>query len=301
MKPVVSVSMITYNHEKWVGEAIESVLSQQCSVPFELVIGDDCSTDRTCSIIRAFGRERPDVIRVLPSERNIGAGANCRRTLEACRGEFIAWLDGDDCWCCNLKLEMQLELLRSDTSLSMCYGLAAITNLDGTETIIGQAPAGHGDGRAMGLRELCESNRFASCTVMYRASAVRQLPPWFGRRPLCDWPLHLLACRCGNAGYLEKVLARYRVHSGGVWSSRSAAAQSRLVSDVLSDAASELPMTSRMRLMSLAGLHAGIALAESECVDLWTRWLLWRRYLLGCGWIRRGVRKTLAKRLVGLP
>src|SRR5438093_892048 len=87
--PKVSVAMVTYNHEKFIGQAIENVLAQRTSFPIELVIGEDCSTDRTREIVESFARKFPNIVRLLPIAPNMGPGRNFIRTLQACTGDYI--------------------------------------------------------------------------------------------------------------------------------------------------------------------------------------------------------------------
>lgn len=119
--PLVSVCMTTYNHEAYLAEAIESILAQQTSFDFELVLGEDCSTDRTAEICRAYVAKYPDRVRLVEGPVNIGWRANYRRTFDACRGRYVAYCDGDDWWCDPLKLQMQVDLMESDPALGMCY------------------------------------------------------------------------------------------------------------------------------------------------------------------------------------
>src|SRR5882672_10751528 len=94
--PLISVAVVAYNQRSYIEQALDSVLSQKVEGPLEVVVGDDGSTDGTSEVIRDYARRHPDVVRPLLSESNLGPQANGRRTLTACRGSFIAYLDGDD-------------------------------------------------------------------------------------------------------------------------------------------------------------------------------------------------------------
>ena len=95
--PVVSVVMLAYNHAEHLARAMESVLRQQAGFPFELLVGD-CSTDGSRAIAEDPLRKHPETVRIITSERNVGAYRNCMRLFAAARGEFIAQIDGDDYW-----------------------------------------------------------------------------------------------------------------------------------------------------------------------------------------------------------
>ena len=93
--PLVSVAIITYNHEKFIGEALNSVLEQDYE-NIEIVVADDGSKDRTPEILRKFEREHPGKLRLILSERNEGITVNSNKAHFACIGKYVAWLGGDD-------------------------------------------------------------------------------------------------------------------------------------------------------------------------------------------------------------
>lgn len=109
--PLVSVKMITYNHASYIARAIEGVLQQKTSYPFELVIGEDCSTDGTREIVFEYQRMYPDIISVITSDGNVGMKRNGYRTEKACKGKYIAWCEGDDYWHNRDKIQVQVDYL----------------------------------------------------------------------------------------------------------------------------------------------------------------------------------------------
>lgn len=100
---MVSICMITYNHEPFIREAIEGVLMQQSTFPYELVIGEDYSTDRTRDICIEYQQKHPDKIRLLLNEKNLGVMPNFIQTLNACSSKYIALCEGEDYWTDPLK------------------------------------------------------------------------------------------------------------------------------------------------------------------------------------------------------
>jgi glycosyltransferase involved in cell wall biosynthesis len=119
--PLLSVLIITYNHEQYIEQTLESVVTQKTAFPFEIVIGDDASTDGTRSICEAYIKKYPHLIRLLPATKNLGVVPNYIRTLEACEGKYIAHLDGDDYWIDANKLQKQVDRLENDPNLTICY------------------------------------------------------------------------------------------------------------------------------------------------------------------------------------
>lgn len=119
--PLVSVPMITYNHASFIAQAIEGVLRQETGYPFELIIGEDCSSDETRLIVAEYQKKYPEVIRVLTSEKNVGMKTNVRRTFKACRGTYIACCEGDDFWQNPHKLQLQTEYLERHPDCGLVY------------------------------------------------------------------------------------------------------------------------------------------------------------------------------------
>ena len=110
---LVSVRMITYNQEQYIAKAIESILNQKVDFRYELVIGDDASTDGTAAIVDLYQSKYPDIIKVFHRKTNIGIRENNRLVMQECYGKYIAVLEGDDFWDYDLKLKTQVEYLES--------------------------------------------------------------------------------------------------------------------------------------------------------------------------------------------
>lgn len=120
--PLVSVHMMTYNHESYIRQAIEGVMMQQTDFEYELVIGEDCSQDRTREICFEYQKRYPEKIRVLWSEHNVfSIGGNDVRTTANCRGEFIAICEGDDYWTDPRKLQKQVDVMRMRPNVALCF------------------------------------------------------------------------------------------------------------------------------------------------------------------------------------
>ncbi len=120
-EPLVSILMITYNHRPFIAHAIQGVLQQESDFPFELVIGEDCSTDGTREIVFEYQNKYPDIIRVITSDKNVGSKKNGDRTGKACRGKYIAFCEGDDYWHHPGKLQKQADYLESHPECGLVY------------------------------------------------------------------------------------------------------------------------------------------------------------------------------------
>lgn len=119
--PKLSVILITYNHEKYIEKALDSVLSQVTDFPFEIVIGDDCSPDDTKNIIKEYRDKYPDIIRIVHREKNTGRPTlNVYETTMKCRGDYLAYLEGDDYWTDSDKLQKQMDFLNEHPEYIAC-------------------------------------------------------------------------------------------------------------------------------------------------------------------------------------
>ncbi|MEG1701106.1 MAG: glycosyltransferase [Alistipes sp.] len=213
--PLVSVCMTTYNHEAYLAEAIESVLAQQTSFAVELVLGEDCSTDRTAEICRRYVATYPDRIRLVDGAVNIGWRANYRRTFEACRGRYVAYCDGDDWWCDPLKLQRQVDLLESDPTCGMCYTRAS-RFFQVTHTSQPDRELHHTD-----FGQLLLTFTIFNCTTLARRELIARYydevrpdlhPEW----KTDDAPMWLWFAACSRVSYQPLFTAMHRVLSDSV-------------------------------------------------------------------------------------
>lgn len=133
LKPLVSVLVLTYNHRAYIRQALDSILCQQTDFPYEILIGDDASTDGTSEIVREYAEKRPDIIRAFVRESNLGGTKNVYDLLERARGTFIANCEGDDYWIDTGKLQHQVEFLQKHPQYSACTHAVRIVDENGKE------------------------------------------------------------------------------------------------------------------------------------------------------------------------
>jgi glycosyltransferase involved in cell wall biosynthesis len=120
-KPLVSVCVVTYNQEQYIAQNLESILAQKTNFPFEIVVGEDVSKDRTRAICQKYAEQYPTVIRLLDTPKNLGAMQNSLRTFRESRGAYIALLEGDDYWIDDKKLQKQVDALEKDSKRTICF------------------------------------------------------------------------------------------------------------------------------------------------------------------------------------
>lgn len=226
----LSVVMITYNHERFISQALSSVLAQRANFDFEIIVAEDCSTDGTRAILMDFVQRYPGKILPLLRDRNLGMMQNFREALAACRGEYLAFLEGDDHWIREDKLQSQVDFLDSHPDHAVCCARAQFVDETGggQSRIYPTIPAG-----SYTIADLFETNWVVTCTVMYRWGSVSPLPDWFLTLKMADWPLHILVGRSGKIHLMDEVTSVYRIHSGGAWSSLSPVARQLATNQML--------------------------------------------------------------------
>ena len=215
--PVLSVCCITYNHEKYINEAIDSFLMQETDFPFEIVIGEDCSTDNTRKIVEKYKEMYPNIIKLIVSENNVGMQANGQRTMDACKGEYIAACEGDDYWTDKNKLQIQKDFLESNPEYIICYTDVEAFNENGIiQDYIGGAT------KDLTADELKKATPINTLTTMYRNIMKDKFSAEFKASKYGDLFIWSILGYYGNGKFLPQIKpARYRIHSGGVHSGTS--------------------------------------------------------------------------------
>ena len=213
--PLVSVCTITYNHEKYIERAIQSVLEQQYDFRIEFIIGDDCSKDNTRDIIRKYHALHPDIIVPLFPEKNLGAKLNAIQCLQRCSGKYIAFLEGDDYWIDPNKIKRQADFMEAHPDYSICF-----TDVD----VINDTTEEHPDPFTTPVKEdytiedviLTERVFIPTATLFFRNQLPDPLPRFFREASSGDIAIHLVIADKGRIRYLPGKTAVYRHHAGGV-------------------------------------------------------------------------------------
>lgn len=218
----VSVLVMTYNHIEFIRQALDSVLAQEASFDFEVLISEDCSTDGTREVVIDYQRRYPQMIRLLLSKQNIRSNAIVVRGLKAASGQHIALLDGDDYWTCPQKLQKQVDFLESHPECAICFHNARTVDEAGKRPSWNWTPAGHPE--ISTLDDIWMGNFIPTCSTMFRNGLIGEIPTWYnGMFPITDWPLHILNAEHGVIGYIDEVMGVYRHHQGGYYSPLSEA------------------------------------------------------------------------------
>ena len=214
---MVSVSLITYNQTGYISKAVESVIKQKTNFPYELIIGDDCSTDGTRDILLKYQENYPERIRlILHPEKNRGVPGklNFISTLKAASGKFLALLDGDDYWTSSQKLQKQVDFLQNNPEYAVCCHDVWYRKNNKTIRSTDDIPV---DSDLSYL--LRRGNYINSPSVMYRNGPdLADFMEKFPKAAFGDYLMHVSAARRGKIRFMKERMAVHRLHDGGVWS-----------------------------------------------------------------------------------
>ncbi len=209
--PLVSVTMITYNHEAFIEQAVRGVIMQETDFAYELVIGEDCSSDSTRDIVRSLQKEFPDKIVLKLPECNLGVMRNSVSNKLLCRGQYIAECEGDDYWTDPLKLQKQVDFLEKHPDFSLVAHQCSVLRdgkLEHSEDI--NAPI------FFDTNSLLDKNPFYTLSLVFR-NLIDFQNSIFGRIDCIDWFNSLILSKSGKACLLPDVMGVYRMHPGGTW------------------------------------------------------------------------------------
>lgn len=201
--PKVSIIVLAYRHEAFLEQAVDSLARQRADFPYEIVIGEDASPDRTRDVALALQRKYPQLVRVLYSKSNRGMIANFRFTLSFCRGEYLAGCEGDDFWIDDWKLARQVAALDRCIDVDMAFTRGDALFPDGTR--VEGCDYGPVD-RIVPAKELFAGLGWVAppASIMMRGHILRDLPLWMDQAPVGDI-FHMLAGSARGGAYYEPI------------------------------------------------------------------------------------------------
>ncbi|HEV7382348.1 MAG TPA: glycosyltransferase family 2 protein [Dyadobacter sp.] len=215
----VSVCVVTYNHEKFVAKMLDSLLMQETTFEYEIIVGDDCSKDNTVAILKDYQSRFPDKIRLLLQSKNLGLNGkyNALNTFANAKGEYIAQFDGDDYLTSPHKLQKQVDMLDANPHYSASYHNAMaiyddhsapshlVNSLTKPEVTVDDL---------IGEDELCF---IATSSLMFRREdfAKNPDPEWTNLSTSGDIPRNIMLASRGPIGYIDEVMSVYRKNRGG--------------------------------------------------------------------------------------
>lgn len=218
-QPLVSVCCVTYNHEKYIENALKGFLIQETTFPFEIIVYDDASTDGTVEIIKKIVSKYPNIVKPvlqLKNQYSICSSNPAIIALANCKGKYIAWCEGDDYWISQDKLEMQAEVLKTHVDVSMVFS-SAIQKQAGKKDWIRNKYDKTGIIDITMEWVLKKGGGFyPTASVMFRSNILIDPPKWLWLHTTADYPLALLCRTHGKFFYLDEPLIVYNCHENSV-------------------------------------------------------------------------------------
>lgn len=220
--PVVSILCITYNHEDYIEEAIDSFLMQETNFPFEIIIHDDASTDNTVNKINAYTEKYPHIIKTILQEENQYSQGGQRIfsfLFEKAKGKYHALCEGDDYWIDSKKLQIQIDLMEENPE---CYMSFHPAEKRFRNDVYGKLYAHQAyENKIFSTSDviLGGGGFCPSASLIYRKEVASNLPKFFSNAPVGDYFLQILGSLNGGALYINRVMSVYRQEVAISWSS----------------------------------------------------------------------------------
>jgi glycosyltransferase involved in cell wall biosynthesis len=209
---LVSICMITYNHEKYIAEAIDKILMQKLNADYEIVISEDCSTDKTRVIALDYKNRYPDKVKLLLRANNIGMIQNFADTLKACSGKYIAVCEGDDYWTDPYKLQKQVDFLEAHPDYSMTAHRVAIFDEE-LKVIKRFSPKNKS---TLMPKEIILGAFIPTLSIVFRTVYIKNIPDLFYKTPIPDLSLKIHLSSKGDIYFFNDVMGVYRSHPDGI-------------------------------------------------------------------------------------
>lgn len=212
----ISIIIATYFHESYIEQALNSILSQETALQFEVLIGDDASSDRTPEILRRYAVQYPDVIRLVLREKNVGANRNGCDLRRRAKGNYLAFLGGDDFWLDPQKLQKQWTFLESNPEYVGCCGKSLIVD-ENSQCDYTQAPHFVWNKKVFTLKDLIDSwNIPGQTSTLMARNIFRGIDPknyaisYLAHPQVGDKTLMLLLLAHGPIYCSNEILSSYR-------------------------------------------------------------------------------------------
>lgn len=217
-KILLSICFITYNHERFAGDALNGFASQKVNFPIEIIIYDDFSTDATRDLLKEFKETSPFPVTLLfPCENKYSKGERIfPKTFEVAQGKYLALCEGDDYWTDPLKLQKQVDFMEANDDYNICFHSVLIYNEElkeiSADTITRKVL------ETTDSRDLAKGNYIHTPSVVLRNNFT--IPTWFIDVFIGDWSLYMLQIKDKKIKRLDETMAVYRIHSNSLWSSK---------------------------------------------------------------------------------
>ena len=213
MEVLLSVCIRTHNQERFIREALDSVLCQKTTFAFEVIVSDDASSDGTVAILQEYAIKYHTKIRLLLSETNLGGPNNLKRVIEASQAKYITCLDGDDYYTDAYKLQKQVDFLEANPEYAACFHNTWMVDTLGNKQGLFNKPDFHAIHDA---REFIRERWFVPIHSAVLRREYVEFPEWYDKVMNDDYVVHLLVAKHGAYYYMSDVMVAYRRHEQNI-------------------------------------------------------------------------------------
>ncbi len=222
--PVVSICVQTYQHVNYIKQCLDGILMQETTFPFEILLGEDASTDGTREICLEYAKKYTDKIRLFSHHRENNIKINGKPTgrfnfmynFYVARGKYIALCEGDDYWIDPFKLQKQVDFLEKNTGVDLCFHRAHLLTNNGFK--IHNVPLPFLEKSFNFIQLLKHFNFIATASVIFRRPEPFNLPNWFSTVPFGDLGLYKIVSQEKHIACVNEVMCVYRIQPKGLWS-----------------------------------------------------------------------------------
>lgn len=221
--PLVSISCVSFNHEAYIARALDSFLMQETDFPYEILIYDDASTDRTQAIIRDYEEEYPDLIK--PYYQTENQYSQGKYNVEGyfnyprAKGKYIAMCDGDDYWTDKKKLQLQVDYMEAHPGCAMCFHAARIETPERSIQSLKIRPY-KGDRKIPAEKVIDKPSNYPTASLLFRTAYTRDLQDYYYVSPVGDISIQIHLAAKGWAYYMDREMSAYRQGVSVSWSTQ---------------------------------------------------------------------------------
>ena len=201
--------MRTHNQERFIADALDSVLMQRTEFEFEIIISDDASTDGTVEILKEYQSRYPEIIKLILGDINIGGPENLKRVIEASNAKYITCLDGDDFYTDEYKLQKQVDFLETHPEYAACFHNTWYANENGRLCGLFNRPDFHAVHDA---HEFIRERWFVPIHSAVLRREYIEFPEWYNTVMNDDYVVHLSVVKHAPYYFMPDVMVAYRRH-----------------------------------------------------------------------------------------
>lgn len=232
----VTVVTVTYNHKDYIRQCLDSLVCQKTNFRYQILVGDDCSTDGTTDIVRDYAKRYPKLIVPIIRPKNIGSIRNFGGICDSVTSKYIAFCDGDDYWTDENRLQKQVDYLEAHPEMNGCYCRMRIQVDDEWELenyykadkktgqlIWPDCKPGYKVSKApVTVKEMARELNTQAVNTMLRVNhEIHPLPSWFYQSYIGDAPYIFLQMGRGKMGFMPDVMCVYRRSNSGIFYSEN--------------------------------------------------------------------------------